>query len=128
MNGYVLSKAAELDLNAIWEFIAQDSIRAADNWIAKLFDAFNDLASRPGMGHQRADLTSLPVLFWPVGTNLVIYRIVQSGIQWLPLRKAPGIFRGSLRIADSPHLPSGRLPDPAPMWQPRNLEDSPHAP
>ncbi len=33
MNRYVLSVAAELDLDQIWEFIAQDNIDAADRWI-----------------------------------------------------------------------------------------------
>ena len=26
------------------------------------------------MGHRREDLTSFPVLFWPVGAYLIIYR------------------------------------------------------
>jgi plasmid stabilization system protein ParE len=30
MSGYVLGTAAELDLNEIWEYIAKDSIEAAD--------------------------------------------------------------------------------------------------
>jgi toxin ParE1/3/4 len=66
VSGYVLSKDADLDLNEIWEYIAQDNIDAADRWIAKLFDAFDALALNPGMGHARRDLTLLPVLFWPV--------------------------------------------------------------
>jgi plasmid stabilization system protein ParE len=37
---YVLGSAALLHLEAIWEYIATDSIEAADRWIAKLFDAF----------------------------------------------------------------------------------------
>jgi plasmid stabilization system protein ParE len=40
---YVLSVDAELDLDEIWDFIAQDSIEAADRWIEKLFDAFGSL-------------------------------------------------------------------------------------
>jgi plasmid stabilization system protein ParE len=34
MNRYVLSVAAELDLDEIWEYIAQDNLDAADRWIA----------------------------------------------------------------------------------------------
>jgi len=67
MNEYVLSTGAELDLNEIWEYIADDNIDAADRWIAKLFDAFEALARNPGMGHKREDFTAYPVLFWPVG-------------------------------------------------------------
>jgi plasmid stabilization system protein ParE len=72
---YVLSAGAELDLNEIWEYIAQDNIDDADRWIAKLFDAFEELAQTFGMGHKREDLTAYPILFWPVGAYLVIYRV-----------------------------------------------------
>ncbi|MGD0832354.1 MAG: type II toxin-antitoxin system RelE/ParE family toxin [Terracidiphilus sp.] len=57
MKGYVLSTGAELDLDDLWEFIAQDNIRSADRWIEKLFDAFDALARNPGIGHKREDLT-----------------------------------------------------------------------
>jgi plasmid stabilization system protein ParE len=50
MKEYILSTSAELDLNEIWEYIARDSIDAADRWIGKLFDAFDALAQNPGMG------------------------------------------------------------------------------
>ncbi len=36
MSGYVLSAAAELDLDEIWGYIAADSLDAADRWIGKL--------------------------------------------------------------------------------------------
>jgi plasmid stabilization system protein ParE len=71
---FILSAGAEADLNQILEFIAQDSLDAADRWIEKLFDAFELISGSPGIGHMRKDLTSHPVLFWPVGAYLVIYR------------------------------------------------------
>lgn len=74
MNECALSVGAELDLDEIWEYIAQDNIDAADRWIGKLFEAFESLAEAPRMGHTRKDLTDYPVLFWPVGAYLVIYR------------------------------------------------------
>ncbi|MGD0871162.1 MAG: type II toxin-antitoxin system RelE/ParE family toxin [Bryobacteraceae bacterium] len=74
VTGYVLSVDADLDLEEIWEYIAADNIDAADRWIVKLFDAFEALGSAPGMGHRREDLTGLPVLFWPVGSYVIIYR------------------------------------------------------
>jgi plasmid stabilization system protein ParE len=43
VSGYVLSADAELDLDEIWEYIAADSLDAADRWIGKLFDAFETL-------------------------------------------------------------------------------------
>ena len=74
MSGYILGDDAVLDLEAIWDYIAADNIDAADRWIAKLFEAFEALGQNPGMGHKREDLTRFPILFWPVGAYLVIYR------------------------------------------------------
>jgi antitoxin ParD1/3/4/toxin ParE1/3/4 len=81
MNEYVLGAGAELDLDEIWEYIAEDNIDAADRWIGKLFDAFESLAQNPGMGHKRDDLTAYPILFWPVGAYLILYRVQQSFIE-----------------------------------------------
>lgn len=74
MSGYVLSADADLDLDEIWEYIAADHMEAAERWIGKRFDAFEALGHTPGMGHKREDLTAHPVLFWPVGAYLIIYR------------------------------------------------------
>jgi plasmid stabilization system protein ParE len=81
VNKYVLNVDAEQDLNEIWEYIAEDSIDAADRWIDKLFDAFEALARCPGMGHKREDLTAFPVLFWPVGAYLILYRVQAEWIE-----------------------------------------------
>jgi plasmid stabilization system protein ParE len=81
MTEYVLSAGAELDLDEIWEYIALDNIRAADRWIGKLFDAFDALARNPGIGHKRDDLTAYPILFWPVGAYLILYRVQTKRIE-----------------------------------------------
>lgn len=81
MSGYVLGGDADRDLDQIWEYIAEDNVDAADHLIAKLFEAFEDLARIPGMGHKREDLTQFPLLFWPVGNYLVIYRAERSPIE-----------------------------------------------
>jgi plasmid stabilization system protein ParE len=81
VNRYVLSVDAEQDLNQIWEYIAQDNMDAADRWVEKLFDAFQSLAEAPGMGHTREDLTALPVLFWPVGAYLILFRVQAEWIE-----------------------------------------------
>ena len=74
MSGYVLSREADHDLEDLWNYIAEDSLDAADRVTTKLLDAFEALARNPGMGHKREDLTHYPLLFWPVGNYLVIYR------------------------------------------------------
>jgi antitoxin ParD1/3/4/toxin ParE1/3/4 len=74
VNQYILGADAVVDLESIWEYIAADSIDAADRWIAKLFDGFESIAAMPGIGHSRKDLTEFPILFWTVGAYLIIYR------------------------------------------------------
>ena len=39
------------------------------------------LGKTPGMRHKREDLTAYPVLFWPVGAYLVIYRAERRPIE-----------------------------------------------
>jgi plasmid stabilization system protein ParE len=74
VSDYVLGSDAVLDLEDIWDYIATDSAAAAERWVAKLFDALEDIARMPGIGHRRQDLTAYPVLFWTVGAYLIIYR------------------------------------------------------
>jgi len=81
VSGYVLSVDADSNLDEIWEYIAGDSIDAADRWTNKLFDAFEALGRTPSIGHKREDLTVYSVLFWPVGTYLVIYRAERTPIE-----------------------------------------------
>ena len=81
MSRYVLGLEAAADLDEIWDYIAQDSLDAADRWIERLFETFEGLAQTPRMGHSRKDLTAYPVLFWPVGAYLVIYRLRQPYIE-----------------------------------------------
>ena len=81
MSGHVLSVDADLDLDDIWEYIAADSVDAADRWIGNLFDAFEALGRTPGMGHRREDLTSFGVLFWPVGAYLIIYHAERRPVE-----------------------------------------------
>jgi plasmid stabilization system protein ParE len=61
--------------------VAAGSREAADRLISRLFEAFEALARNPGMGHKREDLTKLPVLFWPVGNYLVVYRPKETLVQ-----------------------------------------------
>jgi plasmid stabilization system protein ParE len=72
---YKLTPQARYDLLSIWEFIARDSIRAADRVAERMEAAFRLLARFPKTGHKRADVhTSEPVLFWPVDSYVVAYR------------------------------------------------------
>ena len=81
MSAYVFGHGAARDLDDLWEYIAQGSVEAADRLVAGLFEAFEALARNPGIGHKREDLTDFPVLFWPVGNYLVIYRAAGSLVE-----------------------------------------------
>ena len=74
MSEYVLARDADRDLDEIWEYIATDSIDAADRLVAKLFEAFELIARMPTVGHRREDLTEHPVRFWTVGTYPCSFR------------------------------------------------------
>ena len=72
---YKVSPEARLDLLSIWEFIARDDINTAERLTDRIEKAFRQLATFPKLGHKRADVyTSEPVLFWPVGSYVIVYR------------------------------------------------------
>ncbi len=73
MKRFKLSPQAASDVRDIWAYIAEDSIKAARKVRISLFDACKHLAENPNIGHSRNDLTGHPVLFWPVGSYLIIY-------------------------------------------------------
>jgi len=70
---YRLTERAEADVETIADFIAGDSVDAAVKVVLALEDAFVLLASRPGIGHAREDLTDRPLKFWSVYSYLVVY-------------------------------------------------------
>jgi antitoxin ParD1/3/4 len=96
----VLSVEASADLSEIWEYIARDSLEAADRWIEELFEAFGALARVPGMGHTRKDLTDFAVFFWPEGQYLVIYRVTSERIEIVAVTQG---------ARDIPSFLSGRI-------------------
>lgn len=74
MTTFRLSLEASHDLTEIYEYIAQDSVDAADRVRDELLEAMRGLAEMPSKGHRREDLTKRPALFWPVRPYLIIYR------------------------------------------------------
>ena len=73
MAGYVLSSAAESDLQDIWDYIAQDNLNAADRVLVKLRSAMRKLSEMPGIGHERPDLEDPTLRVWSVYSYLIIY-------------------------------------------------------
>ena len=70
---YQLTRSAKRDLEKIYDYIAEDNVRAAGRMIERFSTAFRKLAETPGLGHLREDLTSEPFRFWAVGPYLIVY-------------------------------------------------------
>ena len=81
MKRFKLSPEAAADIRNIWEFIAEDNVKAARRVRIKIFDACKRIAEYPGIGHRREDLTGKPVLFWPVNSYLIVYTTVRGSVE-----------------------------------------------
>ena len=77
MIGYDFHPEAALDLDEIWEFIAEANLDAnldaADRVIADILAALDKLVAFPNQGHKRPDLTSRPLRFTLVREYLIAY-------------------------------------------------------
>ena len=71
---YRLTPEAKRDLLESREYIARDDVRAAQRMLGRIEAAFQMLARSPKVGHKRQDVkTSMPVLFWPAGSYVIVY-------------------------------------------------------
>lgn len=71
---------ADLDLEEIWFFIAQDDPAAADRWLDTLEEKIALLADNPLMGPSRPDIAR-DLRYHPVGNHLLLYRVIREGIE-----------------------------------------------
>jgi len=72
MKRFILTPRAAQDVSDIWDYIADDSIEAADRVLDALHSVVVKLAKNPGMGHWREELTDR--------TNpLQIIRVLHAG-------------------------------------------------
>lgn len=74
MKPFVLTPRAQQDAGDIWDYIARDSVDAADRVLEALEGAMLQLASGPGIGHWREELTDKRHRFFLVHSYLVVYR------------------------------------------------------
>lgn len=81
----IQSTLAERDLVAIWVYIAERNLPAADRLISKFRTQFDKLARMPGIGRQRPELED-GLLSAAVGNYVVFYRA-------LPAKKGVEIAR-----------------------------------
>jgi plasmid stabilization system protein ParE len=74
---FQLTPHALNDLSEIWDYIAEDSIGAANRVESSILAACYSLARHPMIGSKRIEITSLPVRFWTVTrfpNFIVVYR------------------------------------------------------
>jgi antitoxin ParD1/3/4 len=81
MSRVYVSQDADVDLDAIWAFIARDNVEAAERVDREFYKTFDSLARMPEQGYQRRDLTKRPVRFFPLYSYLIIYQPVDGAIQ-----------------------------------------------
>ena len=83
MSRFVLTPQAELDLVAIWDYIARDSVSQADRVISKIESTLLNLAVHPELGHVREEWADRRHRFWPVYNYIVMYRPETKPLQIL---------------------------------------------
>ena len=100
MSGFVLHPEAYTDLNDIWDYIAADSLDAADRVIEEIYSAIKSLVSFPRRGYRRSELTSRPVRFLPVREYVIAYAAEEKPIVVLAVlhgRRNPRLIAALLR-------------------------------
>jgi len=100
MSGFVFHPDAVSDLDEIWEFIAADSLPAADHVIEEIYKTIQSLVSFPEMGHARNDLTSEPIRFHSAYDFLIAYAPEEKPLLVLAIlhgRRNPRIIAATLR-------------------------------
>ena len=70
---------AEADILEIWDYIADDSLAAADRWVDRVDEQFRMLAAQPMMGRAREELAP-GVRSFPFGRYVVFYMPLNDGI------------------------------------------------
>jgi toxin ParE1/3/4 len=81
------------DLTAIWLYIAQDSVAAADRWIERIDRTLRLLASHPGIG-EAVDHLHLGTRRFNVGSYQLFFEPLEDGIRLLR------VYHASRRIEE----------------------------
>jgi antitoxin ParD1/3/4 len=103
MSGFVFHPSALTDLEEIWEFIAADSLDAADRVVSEIHEVLRSLVALPNSGHIRTDLTRLPLRFHPLRSFLIAYAPNESPLLVLGIlhgRRNPRVIAAILRSRD----------------------------
>lgn len=78
---------AEADIFEVWDYIADDSMGAADRWVDQLDEKFQLIATQPMMGRAREELVpglrSFPfrrhvIFYMPTGNGIDVVRVLHG--------------------------------------------------
>jgi len=100
MSGFVLHPDALHDLEEIWEYIATDSLDAADRVREEIYDSIQSLVPFPHVGHSRSDLTSRPLRFQIVHEHVIAYAPNEKPLAVIAIlhgRRNPRVMAAILR-------------------------------
>lgn len=67
------------DILEIWDYIAEDSLDAADRWVDRLDEQFRLLATQPLLGRARPELEQ-ELRSFPFGRYVIFYAPLADGI------------------------------------------------
>lgn len=82
MPSFLVRPRARIDIDAIWDYVAKDSVAQADALVDRLSAKFKLLANQPDLGRPRDDL--MPNLrSFPFERYIVFYCPVSDGIEIL---------------------------------------------
>ncbi len=74
--------AAVNDIDHVWEWIARDNISAANNFVSKMYDVFEQLAIMPLSARKRPELGE-NMRSRPYGNYIIFYEPLPDGIMVL---------------------------------------------
>ena len=77
---YTIAPLAQNDIDEIWNYIARNSLAAADRLIALFHRKFLLLASQPLIGEERPELAT-NLRSFSAGNYVVFYRPMRNGIE-----------------------------------------------
>jgi len=100
MSEFVLHPQAYTDLDEIWEYIAADSLDAADRIREEIYEAIQSLVPFPYIGHSRPDLTSKPLRFQSVREYVIVYAPDEKPLGVIAVlhgRRSPRVIAAILR-------------------------------
>jgi antitoxin ParD1/3/4/toxin ParE1/3/4 len=106
---FVLTPRAEQDIGDIWDYIAVDSIDAADRVLTGLEKAILRLAKTPGIGHLREDLADRRHRFLLVYSYLIVYRFETKPLQIVRVLHAARDVQSILGLPAEQHPENDRL-------------------